>query len=469
MILKLKFDIAFAPIETKRTQSLSKGCTKTSAFINVMEQNETSTADLSQVGSKPIPPPISLGNLYRFSQSIIDSRHDHPDKQLIVCSGQDPEKVTRCCLILGGYFIIHHNVQVCDLEDMFAHISSSFVSMQPLRKSSERVTVLDCWRALHRVRSLSWINFTQDLDFDQCIDMQEYLHYDNPANGSLHVIVPGKLLAFPCPEELPYGGEWADEGGARRFSAGYFADILADFGVQTVTRCGGAPYGAGALEQRRIGVEDLPVSGGGAGDDRVGTGGMMRAVDRFLTLMRLSPGAVAMHGAGPDGSLGPAGRLLTEAYLIRCHGFEGAEAAAWLAMVHPDAAARAAFLVGVEEAGDSEAWSRTASGGRAAERQAGGGRTAAVPAMPRAMSTERGDARPGGPPPPPPLPRSRSLSPFGFSRRIGGEGGGGGQETRPAGPDWDDGPFDSDSQRKTGAWAGQRAGCSKWRDIAAAV
>ena len=139
-------------------------------------------------------------------------------------------------------------------------------------------------------------------------------------------------------------------------------------------------------------------------------------------------------------------------------------------MVHPDAAARAAFLVGVEEAGDSEAWSRTASGGRerAAERQAGGGRTAAVPAMPRAMSTERGDARPGGPPPPPPLPRSRSLSPFGFSRRIG-EGGVGGQETRPAGPDWDDGPFDSDSQRKAGAWVGQRAGCFKWRGIAAAV
>ena len=95
---------------------------------------------------------------------------------------------------------------------------------------------------------------------------------------------------------------------------------------------------------------------------------MLRAVDRFLTLMRLSPGAVAVHGGGPDGSLGAGGRLLVEAYLIRRYGFGGAEAVAWVLMVHPGAAARAASMITIEDGADWMKSSRSASttGGLAA-------------------------------------------------------------------------------------------------------
>ena len=37
--------------------------------------------------------------------------------------------------------------------------------------------------------------------FDIC--RQEYLNYDSPANGGLHVLIPSRLLAFPCPVDLP--------------------------------------------------------------------------------------------------------------------------------------------------------------------------------------------------------------------------------------------------------------------------
>ena len=267
--------------------------------------------------------------------------------------------ITRCCLLLGGYFVVYHDVELKELEEMFAPISGGFVPMRASLEDDECVTVLDCWRALHHTKRLNWYDFTTaEVDIDRCIDMQEYLHYDNPANGSMHSIVPGKLLAFSCPAQLPDGVEWADAGGARSFSAGYFADIFGDFGVRMVVRCGGATYDARAFERCGIGVEDLLL--GAAGPAASGAD-MLRAVDRFMTLTRLSPGAVAVHGGAPDGSLGPGGRLLVEAYLIRRHGFGGPDALAWALMAQPAPAMRAAALGTVEETAGGEFIGRAAS------------------------------------------------------------------------------------------------------------
>ncbi len=113
-------------------------------------------------------------------------------------------------------------------------------------------------------------------------------------------------------------------------------------------------------------VEELRVApGGGAG--------MMAAVDRFLTLMRVVPGCIAVQcgggdeeeedregrGADGEGSRGEedadresdgedgdgamreedAARLLVAAHLICGRGFGSAEALAWAQMAHPAAAA----------------------------------------------------------------------------------------------------------------------------------
>ncbi len=107
---------------------------------------------------------------------------------------------------------------------------------------------------------------------------------------------------------------------------------------------------------------------------------MMAAVDRFLTLMRLVPGCVAVqcgggeedeghdvqdpegHGTDDEGSEGEddsdgerdrggamgeedAARLLVAAHLIRGRGFGAAEALAWAQMAHPTAAGPTPALV----------------------------------------------------------------------------------------------------------------------------
>lgn len=188
--------------------------------------------------------------------------------------------------------------------------------------------------------------------------MQEYLYYDSTVNGSMRTIVPGKLLALLCPAELPGGAWWADLDGGRRFSAGYFADLQGDFDVKMVVRCCGAAYDPRAFEQMSIGVEDLLFE---CAATPAACPQMLRAVDRFIILMRLSPGAIALHGTGPDGSLGPAGWLLVEACLIRLHCFDGAAAMAWVLMAYPPPAARATFLLGIEETVDWRLFGRPAS------------------------------------------------------------------------------------------------------------
>jgi hypothetical protein len=247
---------------------------------------------------------------------------------------------------------------------MFNPIISRFSVFRPTADST--IAVQDCWRALKHAHHLGWVDFTSgDADVDRCIDMQEYLHYDSPANGSLHVVVPGKLLAFTCPRDIAssLGASWSDEGGTRHFSAAYYLDIFEDFGVRVVVRSGGQHYDAHSLMMRGIGVEDLRLPSAATGSDsdlfpefddspaaRLCVAvSAFRNADRFLTLARLAPGAIALHGSDPDGSLGASGRLLAETYLIRAHGFGGPDALAWLLMAHPGQDGRAATIVAEEE------------------------------------------------------------------------------------------------------------------------
>ena len=220
--------------------------------------------------------------------------------------------------------------------------------------------------ALHRARQCAWVDFTgKAVDFDRCIDMPEHIHYDSLANGALHVLVPGKLIAFPCPANLPGDEVWADAGGARQFSPAYFGDVLGDFGVEIVLRCGVLCYDTWAFEQHGISVENLPVSGHDDADDLAdvaAVAGMLSAADRFLTLTDLAQGAIAVHGCGDDGSLGAGGRLLVQMYLMRRHGFGAGDAAAWILMAHPGAAGRAADVVAAEEDAKPELISSAASG-----------------------------------------------------------------------------------------------------------
>ena len=155
------------------------------------------------------------------------------------------------------------------------------------------------------------------------------LHYASPVNGNVHVVVPGKILCFPTPADL---GDrlWADEeaargGLARRFSAAFLADLLADLGVDVAVCLHDSAYDRAAFLAQGIEVEDLAADPAGPH--------MLRAMDRFLAVAAAAPGLVALHSGAADGP----GRLgaLVLSYLTGRLGFDSDGAVAWIAMAHP--------------------------------------------------------------------------------------------------------------------------------------
>jgi hypothetical protein len=120
---------------------------------------------------------------------------------------------------------------------------------------------------------------------------------------------------------------WADVDGQRHFSASYYAEVLSDFDVQLVVRCGAQSYDEAAFVRRGMAVEELPV-------EEAGPHHLLGRIDRFLTLTSFAPGPIALHADGVG--LGAA-EVLVSAYLIRRHAFLARAAIAWVRMVHPAA------------------------------------------------------------------------------------------------------------------------------------
>ena len=315
--------------------------------------------------------PSNLGQLYWFAKFLDDARAQAVGSKLVLCAGTDVEIVTACSFLAGGYMIILENATVEQITSSFQPIAHMFQAFHdPLQTMSvgEGLTVQDGWRALHQAKANGWVNFEdEEVDVDSCIDMQEYQHYDNPLNGYLHVIIPSRLVAISTPSNLvsmseASNGQWLDLEGRRFFGPEFYADILGgDFGVEVLVRCDreeadhgeswlvengshDQPYALGQLEsyddsafsERGMAVERLAVS---RGDGVLPSGVLLRDVDRFLTLARLAPGAIAIHGDDGPG-LGCGGELLVSSLLIKRHGFDARSALAWTRMAHPPAAPR---------------------------------------------------------------------------------------------------------------------------------
>ena len=48
-------------------------------------------------------------------------------------------------------------------------------------------------------------------------------------------VVPGRFILFRAPSDMPKGQMWIDEGGVRRFSAAFYAELLQDLGATQVS------------------------------------------------------------------------------------------------------------------------------------------------------------------------------------------------------------------------------------------
>ena len=152
--------------------------------------------------------------------------------------------------------------------------------------------------------------------------MDEYAHWDEPMNGDFHVVVPNKFIAFRGPNDLG-SRAYSDDGGHRRFSPSYFADIFHDLGVTTVIRLNEPEYDSNEFACRGIRHHDLHFEDCTAPPANV--------VRRFFAIVDASEGVVAVHCKA---GLGRTGTLIA-LYLMRSCGFRAREAMGWLRVMRP--------------------------------------------------------------------------------------------------------------------------------------
>ena len=240
--------------------------------------------------------------------------------RIVACPvNNDAHSFDEACLFLGSYLILNAKMQCHEILSAFREVDQQIEE-----------TTLKCWHALDSAIQLDWL-VHPDSDIEPIFDTEEFAHYASPAQGRLHMAVPGALYFFPTPDDLLGDQEWADhiEDGrtVRLFGAHFYAELFQDIGLSLVVCLGrSSAAAAAAFAARGIETVDLELAADGSS--------LLRGLDRLLSLAREAPGAVAVHSG--DGFEWPAyAGTLSAAFMISRFGLEEGVAKAWLGMVVP--------------------------------------------------------------------------------------------------------------------------------------
>eukprot|EP00286_Rhodomonas_abbreviata_P023111 CAMPEP_0181296240 /NCGR_PEP_ID=MMETSP1101-20121128/4592_1 /TAXON_ID=46948 /ORGANISM="Rhodomonas abbreviata, Strain Caron Lab Isolate" /LENGTH=401 /DNA_ID=CAMNT_0023401079 /DNA_START=351 /DNA_END=1556 /DNA_ORIENTATION=+ len=227
--------------------------------------------------------------------------------------------MTNAAFLLGSFFVLDG----CRPKDVWAPLNTLDV-FEPYcdiskKRCEFKLYLMDCWKAVQKAQQQSWIALGPDCG---CFSLEEYDHYTDPANGDLHEVVPGKLVAFRGPQGNVHE-TWEDKDGVRYFHPAYYVDVFREIGVSTVVRLNDKEYDSNEFVRSGIQHFDLPFADGTAPSRDI--------VDRFFAIVDAAPGLVAVHC---QAGLGRTGSLIA-AHMIKTLNFSAREAIAWTRIVRP--------------------------------------------------------------------------------------------------------------------------------------
>eukprot|EP00961_Rhodomonas_salina_P274844 3712982-Rhodomonas_salina.1 len=254
-----------------------------------------------------------------FCQFLKDLLADsnHANEKLVLYTSTEDSDITNAIYLVGSFLCLHLGATVEEAWTPFSNIAVNpcmpYCDATWVSPSVYDLHVTDCWAGLLKAVKMGLYSPS---DFNH----EEYLYYDDPGNGDMHEVVPGKFLAFkgPTEERKPLG-------------TGHFSFLPTDYGavfevkgVRTIVRLTEEKaYDREWLVNQGFHLQDLAVPEGATPSEAV--------VDKFLKIAEASKAPIAVHC---ESGLGPTPTLIGM-YMMKHLDFTADEAIAWLRICRP--------------------------------------------------------------------------------------------------------------------------------------
>jgi cell division cycle 14 len=269
--------------------------------------------------------PMNCASVVRFIEMLDHELVSYPSCKIMYCVEAGRRALTNAAFLMGAYMILKLKMTTEGVSVAFSWLDQSMI--EPFRDVTFSavdfgLTLKDCWRGLERGIANEWLNMPSEPGMWGMIDIDEYIHLDDPLNADLNQVVPGKFVAFRGPRSLG-DREYSDDDGCRRFSAKYYIELFHQMGVTDVIRLNEPEYDWSDFEASGINHFDLHFEDCTCPSTTI--------VEQFLKIADKAKGMVAVHCKA---GLGRTGTLIA-VYLMRRLGFSAREAMGWLRIMRP--------------------------------------------------------------------------------------------------------------------------------------
>jgi len=158
--------------------------------------------------------PLSLGNLYRFSQLLNAKLLDKSlsSKRLYLYSGPQMNKRANAVYLLAAYTLLYHGRSPEEAWRPFAGISPPLAPWHDASPAVDtfQLSVLDVLRGIAKARESRFFSFEPAApgaaagSAGACagFDIEEYEHYERVENGDMNWLAQGRFLAFAGPHDV---------------------------------------------------------------------------------------------------------------------------------------------------------------------------------------------------------------------------------------------------------------------------